>query len=78
MIVKVSYYKPEYKAYSARGYTYRTELPLKVGDKVIAPTVNGEQKALVTAVNLPESVINPAWSASVKTIAKYDRGEAEA
>lgn len=75
MIVKAAYFKPEHGAYSARGYTYRTELPLRAGDKVIAPTVNGEQKAVITETNLPESVIAPEWAASVRSIVKYDREE---
>lgn len=55
MYVSVCYYKEEFDAYGGRDYSYTTELPLNVGDKVIAPTVkNPEQRAMVTAVDIPE------------------------
>lgn len=78
MIVKAAYYKPEFKSYGSRGYTYRTELDLRAGDKVIAPTAYGEQKAIITETNLPESVIDPKWADSVKSITQMDIGGDEA
>lgn len=72
-IVKVCYLKTEANAYAGRAYTYRTTLPLKAGDKVLAPTdKDPAQKALVIQVGLPESVIDPAWADRVKTITQYD------
>lgn len=55
MFVKVCYWNEAYDGYSGRDYAYTTSLPLKVGDKVIAPTAkNAEQRAMVTAVDLPK------------------------
>lgn len=51
--VKVKYRKGG-GIYFGGEYAYQTELPLEVGDKVIAPTVNEpRQRAIVTAVNVP-------------------------
>ena len=73
-IVKVQYFKPHYDGYAGVAYSYRTDLPLKVGDKVIAPTAKDpNQRAIVVQVGLPESVIDPAWADRVQTITKYDR-----
>lgn len=41
--------------FSTKSYTYHTELPVKLGDHVIAPTPkNPLQEAIVVGVNLPE------------------------
>lgn len=41
--------------FSTKSYTYHSELPLKLGDHVIAPTPkNALQEALVVGVNMPE------------------------
>lgn len=51
--VRVQYYK-ETGFYAGGRYTYETELPLNVGDKVISPTVNApRQRGIVTDVNVP-------------------------
>lgn len=39
MYVTVRYYKPQLSGYAGMAYTYRTSLPLKAGDKVIAPHI---------------------------------------
>lgn len=53
MYVGIKYYKGGF--YAGREYTYETALPLKVGDKVITPTVNDEgQRGIVTSINLPK------------------------
>ena len=73
MIVKAMYYKPQMNGYGGRSYTFRTDLPLKAGDKVLAPGGEGtEKKAIITEVDLPESAIDPAWADRVKHITKYD------
>ena len=72
MIVFVKYYRDAVSGYCGRTYTYKTEMPLKVGDKVIAPTRNEpRQRAMVTAINLHESVISPKWEKDVKYITEY-------
>ena len=73
MIVKVKYYKGEINGYAGRDYTYRTSLPLQVGDHVIAPTAKEpNQRAIVTEINLPESVIDERWADRVRTIDRID------
>lgn len=77
MFVKVVYYKPELdltgtgSAFGGREYTYRSELPLKTGDKVVAPTYKGDQKAMVVAINVPEQEIDPAWADRIRSIDRY-------
>ena len=54
MFVKVKYYK-SLGGYQGREYYYETDLDLKRGDCVIAPTKNeAQQKGLVTEINLPD------------------------
>lgn len=48
-------YKQDDSHFSERSYTYHTELSLKLGDHVIAPTPKNQlQEAIVVGVNLPE------------------------
>ena len=55
MFVKVRYHKPALGAYAGAEYLYRTELPLVIGDRVIAPTAKEPlTRAIVTAVNAEE------------------------
>lgn len=74
MIVKAIYYKPLQKGYSGRAYTFRTNLlPLQPGDHVLVPGSEADEKpAMITEVNLPESVIDPAWADRVKWITQMD------
>ena len=53
-IVKVQY-KQDIFGYSGREYTYYTDMPLKVGDIVMAPTKHGESRCRVSAINVRES-----------------------
>lgn len=54
MFVSVKYKVAEHQ-YGEKSYTYQTELPLKLGDKVVANTPkNPMQEALVVGVNMPE------------------------
>ena len=75
MICKVKYFNDKICSYSGMEYTYITTMDLKPLDKVIVPVgeANEEKKAIVTAVNLPDTAISPAWAARVKEIARYDR-----
>lgn len=73
MICKICYYNPAADAYTSRRYTYKTKLPLKVGDKVIAPTSKGEKnRALVMEVDLPDGVIDMQLADRVLSITEYD------
>ena len=72
MIVTVLYYDEMAHGYGGNEYTYRTELPLQPFQKVLAPTQKGDKKAIVMNVNLPESVIDPAWADRVKVIKELD------
>lgn len=73
MIVKAMYYKPLQKGYSGRAYTFRTNLPLHPGDHVLVPGSDADEKpAMITEVDLPESVIDSAWADRVKWITRMD------
>ena len=73
MIVKAMYFKPNLNGYGGRAYTFRTNLPLQPGDHVLVPGSEADEKpAMITEVNLPESVIDPAWADRVKWITRMD------
>ena len=73
MIVKAIYYKPWQKGYGGQSYTFRTNLPLQPGDHVLVPGSEADEKpAMITEVNLPESVIDPSWADRVKWITQMD------
>lgn len=75
MYVNIQYFKPEISAYGGKSYLYWTELPLKPGDLVIAPTYKGDQRSIVTRVNVSDSEIDQSWAAKIRTISTYDPGE---
>lgn len=75
MIVKVKYFNEDVGGYGGQEYTYRTNLNVVPFTKVIAPTYKGDNKALVTEINLPESTIDPAWADRVQEIKELDYGE---
>lgn len=52
--VSVKYKRPDINAFAGRAYTYYTELPLEVGDKVVCVTPNGDTPAIVVDVELEE------------------------
>jgi len=74
MIVKVKYFNEEVGGYGGQEYTYRTYLPVVPFTKVIAPTYKGDNKAIVTEINLPESVQDEfeAKGIKLKEIERYD------
>lgn len=74
MIVEVKFYRMSAMAYVGRGYSYDTELPLKVGDRVIVPAAGGKNRAIVTAVDVPAENINPDYF-PLKKITEYDTPE---
>ena len=73
MIVKAMYHKPKLNGYGGQAYTFRTNLPLQPGDHVLVPGSEADEKpAMITEVNLPESVIDVRWADRVKYITQYD------
>lgn len=73
MIVRAIYHKPKLNSYGGQAYTFRTNLPLQPGDHVLVPGSEADEKpAMITEVNLPESVIDPAWADRVKWITQMD------
>lgn len=72
MIVKVKYYDEQIDGYGGHEYTYRTSLPVLPYMKVIAPTYKGDNKALVTQIDLPESTIKREWADRVRWITELD------
>lgn len=72
MYVKVKFFRKSANGYVGNAYTYETDLPLKVMDKVFVPAgIGGKNRAIVTAVNVPESDINPEYF-PLKRITEYD------
>lgn len=78
MYVTVRYYKPQLSGYAGMAYTYRTSLPLKAGDKVIAPTKGGDNRAIVLETDVPEKSIAPYLLPILREITQYDTEEKKA
>lgn len=76
MIVEVKFFRKSAMAYVGRGYSYDTEMPLKVGDRVIVPAGDGKNRAIVMAVNVPEESVNPDYF-PLKKIEEYDVPEVD-
>ena len=76
MYVEIIYHKPELSGYAGQRYTFHTELPLVVGQKVLVPSNDGEpKKALVMAVGIDESeIIGQPWANFIKEIKEIDKG----
>lgn len=73
MFVKVKFFRKSAMGYVGSEYTYETDLPLKVMDKVVVPAgAGGKNRAIVTEVNVPESDIDPAYF-PLKRITEYDK-----
>ena len=73
--VAVVYKKPETGEYTGRPYSYKTSLPLKRGDKVIAPTFKGDSPAMVVDDNMPETQIDERWADKTREITEYQTEE---
>ena len=66
------YYKNDHTGeYGGRAYAYKTELPLREGDIVIAPTWKGDAPARVMATDIHEGSISPDILPHVKEIVSY-------
>ena len=62
MLIRVQFLKGEKP--SGREYTYRSEVPVKAGDKV---QINSSAKGIVTEVDVPEEEV-AAFADKVKSI----------
>lgn len=72
MLVNVRYYKPKLNGYCGNCFTYRTKLPLVPGNKVLAPTQGGDQRALVVEADVPESRVDMRILPLLKEITRFD------
>ena len=71
MFVSIMYYKTPANVYAGKEYTYETDLPLQIGDKVITPTAKEpRQRGIVTMLN----VAQPGFDC--RKITEYDLDEA--
>lgn len=76
MYVKVKFFRKSANGYVGNAYTYETDLPLRVMDRVTVPAGTGKNRAIVTEVNVPHSEIDPAYF-PLKRITEYDKEAAE-
>ena len=68
MICNVVLRKSGENQYGGRPYSYETDLALKVGDIVVAPTVSGLNYAKVVRVDVPREEIDPRWRDKLREI----------
>jgi len=68
MVDDYSNINPALNPFSGREYTYITELDLKVGDIVYAPTQSGDRIARVACIDVPDSKIDERIMQLLKTI----------
>lgn len=71
MIVNVELRKSGDNEYGGKEYSYVTDLPLSVGEIVIAPTFKGLSYARVSRVNVDPESIDPAWRDRLREICDY-------
>ena len=77
MIVNIRYHR-EAGGYSLGRYSYFCDIPdVIVGDIVIAPTSNGERRARVVEINVPESNIDATILPHLKTIVRREVADSE-
>ena len=74
MYVGVKFYRESAQGYVGRAYSYETDLPLRVGDRVVVPAGEGKNRAIVTEANVPQESINSAFF-PLKRITEYDEAE---
>lgn len=68
-IVEIQYCGSDGKP-SAKKYSYFTDIPLEVGDRVIVPTYRGDSEGIVCTVNVPESKVDERVMPLLKTITR--------
>ncbi len=61
-------YKNDSQKYAGKTYTYFCDLPVEVGDIVMAPTSRGEREAMVAELDIPENSIDKAILPKLKVI----------
>lgn len=71
MYIQVQLRKSGANEYGGRPYTYKTDLPVSIGNIVIAPTVSGLNYGKVVAVNVPYDSLDPAWRDRLKEIVDF-------
>ena len=73
MFVKVQFYKPRNNGYGGMAYTYRSDIDLAPGDKVICPTANDpEQRAMVVETNVPEPDPSQDWVKRIRSVLRKE------
>lgn len=76
-IVGVKYRNKKTDKYEGRSYTYYCDLPVKIGELVVAPTSTGDSIAMIYKVDIPESSVDAKVLAALKTITSYPEKKAE-
>ncbi len=61
-------YKNDSEKYVGKTYTYYCDLPVVVGDFIMAPTARGDREAMVAEIDIPESSIDKAIIPKLKVI----------
>lgn len=75
IIVCVQFYNPDAKAFKGKIYNYFAEVPLAVGDTVIAPTIYGDELGRVIEANVPENKVDERVLPRLRTINKIFEGD---
>ena len=58
-------------AYGGKAYYYYTNIDVKVGDLVMAPTKYGDKAAMVAEINIPEDKVNTTLKTIVEKVDKF-------
>jgi hypothetical protein len=77
IIVCVQFYNPDAKAFKGKIYNYFAEIPLAVGDMVIAPTIYGDELGKVIETDIPEEKVDERFLPRLRTITKKFEGDAQ-
>ena len=68
MIINVRFEYEDTGRFSNKTYSYLTDLVVDKGDIVLAPTPDGNKRAIVAETNVSEDEINEHVFANLKTI----------
>jgi len=78
LIIKVAFEDRQHPgAFKPGGYTYVSEIPVKLGDVVIAPTKFGKNRAKVVALDVPPAEY-AAFADRLRHITEFDKKAASA
>ena len=72
MYVQVKIFDKKNNTFKGKNYTYRTDLPLQIGDIVKAPFATGEYKAKVTAVEIAPQGLDPKKIKTITTLVPFE------